>query len=126
MNIVCEESCGNAPRKALLRDFSIALTSGDVDSFQEFAIDDLEWQYVGGDKIVGLDQLRHTIQSKGEDNIQELRLENIITHGKTAAVDGVIHYENETYMFCDVYEFNRADKNGKIKKVKSYLIPVPS
>lgn len=52
-----------------------------------------------------------------------LTLHTVITHGDTAAVDGVIMLENgESYAFCDVYRFRGASKTAKVKEITSYVI----
>lgn len=54
----------------------------------------------------------------------ELTIKNIITHGRSAAVDGTMKSpDGKTYAFCDVYQF-RGLKNPKIKEMTSYVVEV--
>lgn len=51
-----------------------------------------------------------------------IEIKNIITHGDSASVDGVMESpDGKLYAFCDVYKFS-GFKNTKIKKMTSYVI----
>ena len=41
------------------------------------------------------------------------------------AANGTIQTENQSFAFCDVYVFSGA-KNGKVRKITSYFIPLTS
>ena len=55
--IFCEEDCGNAPKKAILRDFNIAIANKDLDYLLEWISDDVVWNKVGQSTATGKAQV---------------------------------------------------------------------
>lgn len=54
----------------------------------------------------------------------ELTISNIITHGRSAAIDGTMTTpDGKIYAFYDVYQFSRL-KNPKIKEMTSYVLEI--
>ncbi len=125
MRIVCPEDCGNAPRKAQLRDFTIACARGALESNVELLSESVEWEIVGSQRLVGLDAVRGHLEDETVQRPVELRIHTIITHGNTAALNATLFEPNGTRVeVCDVYVFAGFGKRGKIKEVKSYRIKV--
>ena len=81
-----------------------------------------------GDKIInGLEEFKKEIESMVQSECG-LELDEIISHGNTAAVNGIIHAQDQngkpaTYAFCDVYKLC-GFKNPKIKEMKSYVTKI--
>jgi hypothetical protein len=124
LKITVGEDCGNAPKKELLRDFNIAFVKGDVDPLLHNITDDICWTMVGDRLFEGKEQVTKMMEEARKTNPTELTINNIITHGNTGAVDGVIKLENgTTYAYCDIYRFGSA-KNVKIKEISSYIIKI--
>lgn len=125
MRIVCPEDCGNAPRKVQLRDFKIACARGALESNVELLSDSVEWEIVGGQRLVGLDAVRKYLEGETRQRPEELRIHTIISHGNTAALNATLSEPDGTRVeVCDVYVFAGFGKRGKIKEVKSYSIKV--
>lgn len=60
------------------------------------------------------------------DNSCEFKIHHTITHGKTAAVDGIMKVTDPSgnvkiYAFCDIYLMS-GFKNAKIKEMTSYVL----
>ena len=48
---------------------------------------------------------------------------NVLTHGVSGAVDGIMLLEDGSrYAYCDVYRLNSSAKDAKIKVITSYVI----
>lgn len=121
MEIICEEDCGNAPKKLLLKDFNVAIVKCDLDPIVNNITDDIHWSLIGLTSVQGKDEFIQTVQEMEREKPKELNIKNIITHGNTGAVNGSIVTQEKTYAFCDVYKFS-GFKNPKIKEISSYII----
>ncbi len=124
VKVTCKEDCGNSPRKMLLRDLNIAFANGDVTTLLAYVAENIQWDILGDQKISGKDEFKVALESMKEQKAVEMDIENIITHGATAAVNGVLRMEDgTTYDFCDVYVFAGHAKTAKIRAMTSYVIP---
>lgn len=122
MKIVVPEDCGNAPRKELIRDLNIAFGENNKEKILDFMAEDIEWVFVGKQIMNGKEEVKKFLETMGEDVAEELILDTIITHGDTAAADGIIKYAKMAVAYCDVYKFTGHDKDSKIKELTSYAI----
>ncbi len=122
LSIHVTEDCGNAPRKIVIRDFNIAYARSDYDYVLEQLTDDVVWQMVGDRTIRGKQDVALMLQQTTDFAPSALHLTNIITHGRTAAANGILTLADSSLSFCDVYIFNSAGKQGKIKEITSYVI----
>jgi hypothetical protein len=123
--IIVEEDCGNSPRKLLLQELNIAFARGDVENILSYVTDEIAWESVGEKQLKGIENFRNELESLKQVEVAELKIENIITHGWIASANGTMHMKTgEKFAFCDVYAFNSATKNGKLKAIKSYCIQI--
>ncbi len=121
--IFCEEDCGNAPKKAILRDFNIAIANKDLDYLLEWISDDVVWNKVGQSTATGKAQVADAFREIVP--AEELVIESIITHGWHASAHGTLLMpDGAKYAYCDVYKFKGAARNSKIKSITSYVIQV--
>ncbi|MBR9998970.1 MAG: nuclear transport factor 2 family protein [Cyclobacteriaceae bacterium] len=112
----------------LLRRFNGAIATNDLDYIKMNITDDIIW-VIAGDKIVkGKENFIREVQSMNDEKGFELNIDNVITHGSAAAVDGTM-VKNEkngtslTWAFCDIYSFSEF-KTPRIKKITSYVVTV--
>ncbi|ALX48886.1 hypothetical protein [Lentibacillus amyloliquefaciens] len=120
IKIVCAEDCGNSPKKALLKEVTAAFAVSDTDIVSENFAGNVVWEVVGDKSIDGKTDV---IGSMKNNDVAELHITNIITHGKTGAVNGtIINEEGKSVAFCDVYTFTGAGKKAKINEIMSYVI----
>ncbi|WP_176142492.1 hypothetical protein [Halobacillus hunanensis] len=83
----------------------------------------MTWTIVGHKPIKGKGRVEEAMKQVSKDNVTEIELKNIITHGKTGAVDGTLLYENgKVLSFCNIFNFTGAGKNSKINEIASYVI----
>lgn len=115
------ERCGNAPRKAVLRDFMIDLYERDGNKVLERLHEDVSWQLMGRPDINGHDEVVGWLQSQRE--ARALRLHTVITHGTECAADGIVTYQDGSQIaFNHVFMFAGHAKTAKIKTIRSYLV----
>lgn len=123
--VKCTEDCGNAPKKQMLKDFTVALAKNDIVSCLEWVREDIVWEIIGEQKINGIDEYEQKLIDMKERNVKELQIENIITHGNTCSVNGTLIFNDlQSIAFCDVYNFAGFGKNAKIKRITSYIIKI--
>ncbi len=126
--VICADDCGNAPRKALLRDFNIAFAKNNAEAVLEQLSDDIVWTMVGDRVIRGKENVATALQEMAaQGQATELRIDHIITHGTDAALDGVMSFEGgQRVAFCDVYVFSGHTKKARIKEMISYAKELPT
>lgn len=126
LKILCPVDCGNAPRKSILKSFNIAFAQKDMPFIADQITDDVQWNIVGSfPAIHGKNEFLEALTQMNISKTIELQITNIVTHGNTAAMNGVIKLENDkSYAFCTMYVFSSASKQAKIKEMTSYVIEV--
>ncbi len=121
-NITVKPDCGNSPEKALLRDLVIGFAHGDIDAILAPMSDDIVWHLVGETVIEGKESVREMMEGMQNVGTSDLVIETIITHGREAAVNGVIRSNaGQSHAFCDVVQF-ASTAGTKIKTMTSYSI----
>lgn|SRR5690606_12586159 len=122
MKIISPKDCDNAPKKRILKEFIIACAKKDIDFITEHTLTDINWTIVNDTTLLGREEVIHTLVNKMPKQIIEIELTNIITHGHTAAANGVVKFEDDRiYSFCNVYRFVSPGKNT-LKEITSYVI----
>jgi len=117
------DSCGNAPRKAIIRDFTIALYGKRVHEVAAMLKDDVRWQIVGSHLLTGIEQVQTWMTT--EPGALKLTIHTIITHGSECVVEGTIEQADGTMAgFCHVIIFAGAAKTAKIKEIRSYTVGI--
>ncbi|MBU5443107.1 nuclear transport factor 2 family protein [Paenibacillus sp. MSJ-34] len=125
LTLICPVDCGNAPKKAQLKELNIAFAKHDIAFIIENMTEDVIWNIVGGKRIQGKERLVEALKQMKNSKITELEISNIITHGYTGSANGIMRLgNNKSYAFCNVYLFNSSAKNAKIKEITSYVIEV--
>lgn len=108
-------------KENFLRAFNEAFISGDRDVVLASVTDDVQWHLIGMEKIEGKTAFENAWNRMPPQDEAKLRIDTIITHGVTAAVEGKIQVGEKTYAFCDTYRFNQF-KDGIIKQIHSFII----
>ncbi|OAV59885.1 hypothetical protein [Enteractinococcus helveticum] len=117
------EHCGNAPRKAVIRDFLIALCQRDIPQVQESLKDDVDWDILGPAQLQGGDDSTSWVES--QPSATALHLHTVITHGTDCGADGRVTYTDGTEIaFNHVFIFAGHSKTAKIKTIRSYLVEI--
>jgi ketosteroid isomerase-like protein len=111
-----------------LRKFNQAFAGNDLNFIEKNITDDIIW-VIAGDRIIkGKENFIQTYRAMNDGKSFEISIDNVITHGSTAAVDGTMKTtlrkdESHTWAFCDIYSLS-GFRNPKIKKITSYVIRV--
>lgn len=122
ITFICPIDCGNAPKKIVLRDLILAFAEKDLNYISEFTADHIHWSIVGDRSFQGKKAVLQQVKQTETEKIVEIEILNLITHGKTTAVNGVLKAKDNTvYAFCNVCIFVSAGKNI-IKEITSYVI----
>jgi len=125
VRVIVSEDCGNAPKKALLRDFNIAFAEGDVARIASFVSDDITWNRVGDTRIEGREAFENDLRQMQGVRAKEVEITGILTHGNAGAAHGILRFEDgQSFAFCDVYRFASHAKDAKIREITSYVIEV--
>ena len=105
-----------------MRDLIIGFAHGDVDAILAPMSDDIVWHLVGETVIEGKERVREMMEGMKSVGTSDLVIESIITHGRDAAVNGVIRSNaGQSHAFCDVVQFT-STAGTKIKTMTSYSI----
>lgn len=114
------ERCGNAPRKAVIRDFIIDLYSGHVPEATALLTESVQWERAGGDVLNDLQEVEAWLSSASLP--RELQIKTVLTHGTDCGVDGMVTYADGTReRFCHIVFFTGGAKTARIKEVRSYV-----
>jgi len=120
--IIVETSCDNSPKKEFLKQINVAFATGNVQFLKESIIDNIVWNIIGDGKLEGKKSFIKKLDELQKGTISELVLDQILTHGRSGAVNGIIKMKDgNKFSFSNFYEFNGA-KASKIKSITSYVI----
>lgn len=115
--------CGNAPKKILLRDFTIAWAKKEQSSVFNLIAEHIMWNIAGHKTIHGKSEFEKQWNELNNDDVAHLKIHHIITHGNVASVNGItVLRDGRKIAFCHVYQFSGFGKKAKIKEITSYLI----
>lgn len=108
----------------LLEDFNHAFARNDFEFLAQHVTDTIKWTALGDFTVEGKEEVRKTLEDMTGENPFELEIDKIITHGKEAAVNGIMKSsDGKQYAFCDVYKFS-GFKNPKISEMTSYIVDI--
>lgn len=122
IKITAPADCGNAPKKKVLKDFHVAIVTMDRTFLLENVAENITWNIIGDKIVEGKENFLNKLEKLHTDQVIELSIRDIITHGWIAAVHGKVIGTKRSYDFCHVYKFTSASKTAKIKEITSYLI----
>lgn len=109
-------------KEQFLQKVNEAFAKSDIDFIMEHVTDDIEWTVIGDFNLKGKEQFLEALKEMASKEPYQIDIKNIITHGDSAAVDGVMKSpDKKEYAFCDVYKFS-GFKNPKIKNMTSYVL----
>lgn len=122
--IISSPNCGNSPKMEFLKEFNIAFAEGNVKFLTESVTDEIIWNIIGDREIEGSENFAKELEKMKEQKTTELILDQILSHGKEGAANGIIKIQNgKKYAFSDFYTFNNT-KGKKLKSITSYLIEI--
>ncbi|TVT29288.1 hypothetical protein FO441_03115 [Salinicoccus cyprini] len=124
MKLIIPKGCDNAPRKQIVIDFTSALLEPNHEIAEAYAHDSVVWYQLKVERIIeGRRSLITALHDENTVTIDCLEIYQVITHGKSASINGLISYADGARInFCDVYVFSNGAKSGKVKEIRSYRL----
>lgn len=120
--IVSNPNCGNSPKMAFLTEFIVAYANGDQDFLKQSVTEEIVWNIIGETKAEGKENFICELKKRISVEVQELIIEQVLSHGKEGAVNGEFKLDNgKSVAFSDFFIFQGA-KGTKIKTITSYRI----
>ena len=108
----------------LLEKLNRAFANNDADFIIQQVTDSIIWTAIGDFTIEGKQAFSQKLREMATGDPYQLDIHTIITHGKNAAVNGIMKStKGKQYAFCDVYKFN-GFKDPKISEMTSYVVEV--
>ena len=120
LDIEVAPDCGNAPRKAQLREWLISLAAGDIESVCAELADDVVWDTAGSDTLTGIEEVRSRIERLAERKISRLQIRHLLSHGKEIAAEGTTVGDEGDQRFVRLVTYGGHGKNAKISRIVSY------
>jgi hypothetical protein len=122
--ITSSPNCGNSPKMEFIKQFNIAFANGDIERIITSVTDDIVWDIIGDKKIKGKEHFTKELEKMRSLETAELIIEQILSHGKEGAANGIIRMQNgQQYAFADFYTFKGAS-GTQIKAITSYVLEV--
>lgn len=114
--------CGNSPKNKFIEKITIAFGTGDIETILGSVTADIRYDRAGGSCVVGIENFARELERLKEDEVEELVIQHVLTHGKAGAANGIKKLKNgTTFGFCNVFEFDGA-KGARIRGITSYLV----
>lgn len=118
MDIVVEVDCGNAPRKAQIRDWLIALEGADNMVLAGLLAADVVWERVGEETWRGSGV---ALANVPDAPARSLRVSSMLSHGKQVAAEGsVLRADGSDIRFAHIITFSGHGKAALIESVVTY------
>jgi len=122
--IVSSPNCGNSLKMEFIKQFNVAFAEGNIEFLSANVTDDIAWNIIGDKRIEGIKQFTAELEKMKSEEVAELVLEQILSHGKEGAANGTLKMQDgRQYAFSDFYGFQGA-KGNKIKTMSSYCIEI--
>lgn len=120
MDIEIEPDCENAPKKALIRDWLIALASSAQDEVTGLLEPDIYWEHVGNEIWTGLGEVREGLPSQPANSLHVNRL---LSHGKEVAAEGrIVFSDGSQNRFAHLLRFSSHGKSAKLAAITTYSV----
>lgn len=94
MEIIVDADCGNAPKKALVRDWLIAAVESDPEAVENQLCDEARLEVVGAGTHQGRDAVTAAVTHT--DQVAALRIALLLSHGKHVAAEGQVRHGDGT------------------------------
>jgi hypothetical protein len=115
------QDCGNSPKNQLLQELTVAIARSDEAKLSGFLAADVQWSPVGRESISGAKAVCRALMRSGKATA--LKIEHVISHGRSGAVDGIVVFGDKKRAFCHVYEFGSA-KGVNVSGFTTYSVAI--
>ncbi|OJG72269.1 hypothetical protein RV12_GL000975 [Enterococcus quebecensis] len=120
--VICSLNCDNAPKRRLIRDYLIALASGNQQFINSILADSFRLIIPGRNTLNGKEMFIRTIL-KEQKEIRTLHIQSILTHGKEGSTHGIITTKTGNIIyFSAIIRFVSNQKEAPISEVTAFMI----
>ena len=107
--------------KIVVEKINAACANGDTEAFLSFFSDDVTWEIVGDENLVGKEAIRQFMAPMPTD-LPKLTVDMIIAEGDIAICHGHTHMKGDDglshpHAFCDIYQFN----NNNVSRMTTFV-----
>lgn len=121
MDVRVEADCGNAPKKAQVRDWLIAVSERRVADVVASVEDDVTWELLGSASAAGRDEVARWLDGSAD---RSLHIRSLISHGnQIAAETTVVDQAGQTSHLAHVVVYRGFSKSARIKTIRTYRVP---
>lgn len=113
------QDCDNAPKRRIIRDFIVAIYKKEWEEINEVLEEKFEYKIISNKTIKVKEDLIRYLDK--DITIIELKIDEVLSHGKLGACNGVLKSKKGEINFAYFFEFISAGKNS-IKTISEYLI----
>jgi ketosteroid isomerase-like protein len=120
MKVDVKPDCENAPKKALVRDWLIALASSTPDEVTGLLDPDVRWEHVGNEAWTGIDEVQARLPVEPAESLQ---ISKLLSHGKEVAAEGrIVLGDGSKERFAHLLQFTCHGKKAKLESITTYSI----
>ena len=106
--------------KTIVEKINAACMNGDTEAFLSHLADDVTWEIIGDENLVGKEAIRQFMRSMATD-LPKFTVNMIIAEGDIAVCHGNMHMKGDDglthpYAYCDIYQFN----NDKVSRMTTF------
>lgn len=123
VDVVVEEDCGNAPKKAVIKDWLVSLAAGETDEVTSQLAEDARWDVVGSETVEGMTDISTVVSKLAALPVSTLIISNILSHGKRVAANGSLRLQDgREVRFAHFFTFSGHGRTAKISEIATYTI----
>src|SRR5690606_14043097 len=89
-----EDFMDELKKMKFLKEFNIAFAKNNLDCIIENVTDEIVWNIIGDRKIEGREDFMDELKKMKSEKTTELFIDQILSHGKTGASNGIIKMQN--------------------------------
>lgn len=110
--------------KEIVRKVNEAFNADDTDAILLHVADDVRWDVIGFSTAIGREEFRKEVENEGFIRPPVITIVNEIEEGDRVAVEGTVIGRSIAGDTFELYFHNAYRlENGKIKEMRSYLVP---
>ena len=110
--------------KEIIRKVNDAFNADDTDTIVSFVADDVRWDVIGFSTAIGRDEFRREVEREGFKRPPIITITSEIEESDRVAVEGTVIGRTMAGDEFELYFHNAYRlENGKIKEMRSYLVP---
>ena len=120
VEVIVGVDCGNAPKKAQVRDWVISLARGQVDEVCDALSDGVTWEVAKADTTAGIERVRALVEDLASRDVSLVEIRHLLSHGKQVAAEGMLTVGGSEERFVHMITYSGFGKSAKISEVLTY------